>query len=357
MKSIGIHTIVSNNYGNRLQNYALQTVLQRICGKKYKIKTIPTYQHSMVRKCKNIIKNLIRADKERAFRAFDKKINWGESTIAEDNHSHLYPTDLLGVEKEYDAVVIGSDQIWNITFDVIGFNNFLPNILSGKKISYAASFGIKEMPQDIVKQVSKYLKDISYVSVREEAGAQLYNRLTDRDAEVVLDPTLLLSKSEWMTVTKKPDMRVPDKYIFAYFLGEDSYNEQIQEYARQYGCEIVDVNRGDIPVGPAEFLWLISNSEMVCTDSFHASIFSIIFKRPFIVFERKSKLLEMSSRLETLCGMLKLEHHRFSAPEFNFDLAVNDDYAMASSILQKEKIKSIQWLKNALSKVLESELL
>ena len=352
MKSIGIHTIISTNFGNRLQNYALQTVLEQICFRKYKVKTIPKVHCTMKQKCKNAVKDIIRKDKEYTFRKFDKRIKWGKSTIAEEDHSHIYPTDLAGVEKEFSAVVIGSDQIWNITFDIIGFNNFLPEILPGKKISYAASFGIKDMPENVTDQITKYLKDIQYVSVRENAGAELYKKLTGRDAEVVLDPTLLLTDKEWSTIATKPVMTVPDKYIFSYFLGDSSYNEETKKYAERFECEIIDINSDNIPVGPEEFLWLLLNSTMICTDSFHASVFSVIFKKPFVVFERKSVTLEMSSRLDTLCDLLKIEHHRYSSLDFNLDLALNDDYHTASLILSREKQRSIKWLENALKNVL-----
>ena len=179
--------------------------------------------------------------------------------------------------------------------------------------------------------------------------------IEEESIEVLVDPTMLLDSKEWEKVSKKPkqiDKLKNKKYILNYFLGElTSDNKKIiEKFAKKNDCEIINILDKNDPfykTGPSEFLYLEENAFLICTDSFHSSVFSILFNRPFLIFERKDKFLSMNSRLDTLLSKFDLENRKFSKKEItNKDLKY--DYTKAYKTLEKERKKSKDFLKKAL---------
>lgn len=226
--------------------------------------------------------------------------------------------------KEYDIFVTGSDQVWNFAwYDSAYFLDFVPS--DKIKVSYAASFSMDELSDKQKGTVKDSLKDYQAISVREKSAVDLLNEVIDKEAILVLDPTLLLEKNEWDKVCGS---RVLEKeYIFCYFLGNNSNVERVvKEFAKQKGLSLVNipfacgwfnlanVNLGDISIvdaSPEKFLSLIKHAEYVFTDSFHAVVFSFIFKKQFFVFNR-DKNGTMSTRIKHLTDMFDLQE-RFCA--------------------------------------------
>lgn len=354
MKSVGILTINDyNNYGNRLQNYAVQEVIKNYG---YTAETIQNkkgyYNKNYKVLLKNNIKNFIKKHSSKPshkrstkFLDFNKNIDMSSIMI---DLKHIDKT----LNKKYNYFVTGSDQVWNPKFERLTDIDLLNFADNKRKISFSASFGISELPEDKKEYVKQNLQTFKAISVREDAGKKIVEDLTGRtDVEVLVDPTMLLSAEEWDNVSKKPKQLKNDKYILNYFLGElpEIWKKEINRVAKENHCEVINILNPNDPfyqTGPSEFLYLEKNAFLVCTDSFHSSVFSIIYDTPFIVFERQDKLVSMNSRIDTLLSKFNLQNRRFNGEITENQLSCN--YKEAKQILEKEKEKSFNFLKKAL---------
>ena len=218
--------------------------------------------------------------------------------------------------EKYSTVLVGSDQLWlpgNIAADYYTLN-FVPS--SVNSVAYSTSFGQSELPSDSSKKAKVFLSRIKHIGVREESGQKLVKKLVGRDVPVVCDPTMLFTGDEWMNIQNEEPI-VQEPYIFCYFLGNNPpHREFVKRLKERTGCKIValthldefikcDVHYADetpYDIDPAEFLNLIRNASYVCTDSFHCSIFSIMYSREFFTFRRFTRKTKHStnSRLDTL---------------------------------------------------------
>ena len=341
MKKVAIVTIESLNYGNRLQNYALQQVLkeQKCDDETLRRNRTKTGVKEKIKKC---IQNILQT-KAAKFRQFDSLIEFSNITISRDN----YPN---GLANKFDYFIVGSDQVWNPYYDfVAGECDFLVFAKDRQKISYAASFGIDEIPKEVEDYYRRNLKAFREISVREKQGAVIVKKLIQRDVKVVLDPTFLLNGNEWKKVEKRPQCCPKNKYVFIYNLGEknDRFKRKIELLKEKY--EIFDVrliqkNGRELPIGPSEFLFLLRNAELVLTDSFHATVFSIIFHKKFITFNRIG--LNMNSRIESLAELFEQGQHLNKFGDFDFEKEAN--YSKIDVILDEERKKSIDFLKKAI---------
>lgn len=345
MKKIGIITIFDeNNYGNRLQNYAVQEVLKALG---FYVETINNV---------NIIKNInyfnkiqnVMPERRERFLEFNKE----NMNITDEIIFHNEVPD--NFHEKYDYFIIGSDQIWNYKFEDrfsdFAFATFAPE---EKRISFSASFGVSKVPEGNYKEYEE-LKNMKAISVRENVGEEIVEKITGRqDVQVLIDPTMMLSAEKWASVMKKPEKLKSNKYILKYFLGELSQekNKEIEKFAKENNCDIIDVldKNTFYATGPSEFIYLIKNSFMVLTDSFHSCVFSIIFNKPFLIFEREEKeeiLKDMNSRIDTLLEKFELKDKEFKDKIYDEQLQV--DYTKAYNILEEEKKKVQKYLINAL---------
>ncbi len=224
--------------------------------------------------------------------------------------------------KEYDAVVVGSDQLWlpsNVKADYYTLN-WVPDDV--KKIAYATSFGIGKIPNKYKKEYSIYLNRMNYLSARETSGQEIIKELTNKDVPLVNDPALLLDADGWNEIVKAEPL-VKDKYVFCYFMGNNPEQRGfVKRLAKEKNLKVVallhldqyiatDEEFVDIApwhVSPADFVNLVKNAECVCTDSFHGTVFSIIYSRPFFTFKRFNKKASLSTntRITSLLTRLGL---------------------------------------------------
>ena len=257
----------------------------------------------------------------------------------------------IGLEDRFNYFIVGSDQVWNPHYDfVAGKCDFLTFARNNQKISYAASFGVNEIPYERKFEFAEYLKNFKAISVREKQGARIVEELVKRNAAVVLDPTLLLNENEWKQVEKKPVCSPKKEYVFVYSLGDktDRFKDKIKQLKEKY--EIFDVrsvqkNGKELPIGPSEFLYLIRNAEEVLTDSFHATVFSIIFHKKFVTFNRPG--LNMNSRIESLAELTGAKNRLTECGDLNSETEIN--YVNVDRILEEERRKSFDFLKDALT--------
>ena len=356
MKKIGIITINDfNNYGNRVQCYAVQEKLKKldfIVENIYNTNQKKTVFSITKRRIKLLLNyNNIRNLKKRSkmFDEFNKNISFSKKKIINGKINKT-------INKQYDYFVVGSDQVWNPNFNTTSDADFLTFADYDKRIALSASFGVSELPKNIVKDYKEKLEKFKKISVREDAGKRIIEKITSRnDVEVLIDPTMLLDEKEWDKVSKKPkqiDAIKEDRYILNYFLGNisDKRMREIEKIAKENNCHIINILDKSDPfyiTGPSEFLWLEKNAFLICTDSFHSSVFAILYNRPFIIFDRDDNHVNMNSRLETLLSKFKLEDRRFNGKMITKE-NLNHDYTEAYKILEKERKKSEEFLKKAL---------
>lgn len=337
MKKIGIVTIESMNFGNRLQNYALQEVLKSM-GCMPETFHRKKFSKKIKNSCRKFIQNIIQ-NKAAKFRHFDEKIIFSDIILEKD----IYPE---GIDQKYDLFVVGSDQVWNPHYDfVAGENDFLSFATPCKRIAYAPSFGVSQIPDEKKEYFIKKISEFAHLSVREKAGADIICNLTGRKVEVVLDPTLMISREKWEEVMCKSKYIPKEKYVFIYSLGEQSsyFQEAVNHYKSKY--KVFDImqkmdNGLALPIGPAEFLYAIHNAEVILTDSFHCTVFSIIFEKKVYTFDRTG--LSMSSRIKTLQESLGIEQGDYRD--------INIDYEKVKENLKALRKASQDYLINAIGK-------
>lgn len=356
----------NNNYGNRLQNYALQKYLFST----FKIKQIDTIWYDpqyMYKSKRNIfdwrvwIKYLINWKNEREYLKKEylkdniRMYNIGKFTKKISTKLDFKIKDNL--DKEYDYFITGSDQVWNPNFWSKRYNyaniRFLKFASKEKRIAYAASIAIPEIPKDKEQFFKDSLNEMKSISMREKAGADLVKNLTGREVPVVVDPTILLSKEEWQKIELKSEWYNGEKYILTYFLGNPS--PVIEKIAKKNNWKIynlMDKNNFDLYTSRVEeFIYLINHAQLVVTDSFHASVFSILMNTPFLVVNRQEKgMADMTSRIDTLMELFGYQDRYIvnGKCDLSDEEILHMDFSNVKSIQEREIERSTAYLKKAL---------
>lgn len=349
------------NYGNRLQNYALSTLISKY-GKADTIKcelSISNKIRWLLCPLRNIyrhIKNTVRDVKTGNYLIVRRKqYNFTSFTkhFVDDSSYILAASVGLRPQKPVDGIILGSDQVWNYQWVSKGdlalrLGSFTPDNVP--VISYAASIGVFEVSDDAKPVFQKYLPRLKAISVREDRAAELVKEMTGLDAKVVLDPTLMLQAGEWLKIARG---FVPegDRYVLTYFLGKPSDEQEItiQKYAKTHGCRIrrmLDLRDPETYVaGPQDFVELFSKAQYVFADSYHACCFSILFHRQFTVFNRAgmSGKRNMNSRMETLFRLFELDFVMMDD-----GLAPKIDYENVDRLLEQHRAESQAWLDKAM---------
>ena len=239
----------------------------------------------------------------------------------------------LAANCQTKVVVCGSDQIWNASSmypDPLYYLQFAPK---KKRIAYAPSFGRSEVPDYNKKRIERYLRDIPAISVREDAGAEIVMQLTGRKVPVVPDPTLIVDWDDWMTENN-------EEFLLLYFLDQPTDNTirdisniqkltglKVKVLLHDFDAYTIFENRQLVDAGPKEFVEIISSAKFVCTDSFHASIFSMLAYTPFYTYKRNYGMVDtQESRLDTLFRHYRLEERYRKNPGDSQSLVV--DYNM-----------------------------
>lgn len=356
---IGIVTLYGLfNYGNRLQNYALSRVLTdhgfevdtlaAVCHES----KIKQQLHRYLMRTSNGIKVRPSKDrkKEKEFKRFTREYI---PTRIFCNKTGILPSSLDG---EYDCFIVGSDQVWNPLFwgsesscsNSNSVNYFLKfSSDPRKRLSYAASFGVDSIPERWIPDFRYNIERFGAVSVRELAGSRLIKEIVGRDVPVVLDPTMLVNASDWLSLSKH--VEVSEKYCLVINLG-DMAEDQIRfiSECKKSGYKIIELMSAEdayYGASPEEYLSLIYNAECILTDSFHAAVFSILFHRPFKVYSRKHRNnSDMGSRIETLISVLGIS---IDSSVKDGELFPRYDYDRIEQRLNRLREESLDYLLHA----------
>lgn len=331
-----------NNYGTSLQGYAMLKKIQQLG---YEVEVIHyVKQLSTIQKIK-FVANAIRAGEWKSIvarltakRTLKKYPQYAAGIAKRTKAVNAYKAKKLlplfhtyvgydALHKgslNYDAVVVGSDQVWTPMSLPNKFFNLLFVDDSVHKIAYASSFGVSEIPSFQRKETGLYLDRFYRIGVREERGKEIVEELSHQKATVVADPTLLLTREEWEAEISDARPNESEPYIFCYFLGTNQEaRKAANQLRKQTGYKIITIRHMDeyVPedelfgdeapynVDPNDFVKYISKAAYVCTDSFHCTVFSILFHRQFMTFYRfaATNKTGRNSRIDSLFNILGLQ--------------------------------------------------
>lgn len=382
----------STNYGGVLQAYALRKViadmgyaaeqLRYLTSSEIKPEPLPT-------KAKNLfttsIKNAVSEKQLGAFflragkfgitfiprKIFNKLIVSKHRALRAENFAHfnekyvpsskVYTRNTIAESvDDYDIFITGSDQVWNPNwFHAPYYLDFVPE--EKTKIAYAASTAVSHLTQEQYGKMQPLVSRFQHISVREENAVSMLQGMTDKKIEWVLDPTLLLSAEEWNEVAAENPVKEP--YVFAYILGDRKDNQKCAtDFAKKKGLKLVtfpftasgsprQIFFGDIHSygGPDVWLSLIRDAEYVITDSFHAVVFSIVYRKQFAVLKRSGdgENGSMNSRMYSLCKMFPEIEERIIGVDGVQVVEEEMQWDGVVSALEREKERCLSWLSGA----------
>ena len=381
MKNIFVVTWYrSENFGTCLQAYALNTVLKNMGCRTlyldrrtyyplYKIqypvkKAVARLQALFAKKAKTQSGSF---SAERAIKR-QKTEDWIReefNTVSLRSRNDIAKTDDFA-----DCYLVGSDQMWSPwMLSPQYLLDFVPRNSKKPKYSYAASFGVDNIPENKKSIYRRYLSDFTRISVREPRAAELVDELSGKQADVVLDPAFLLTSEEWRAFADRSSSRAQygkKKYVLCYFIGSRDFDhiETAKRIAEGIGCGLVvlPMKDADFQISdpslliaadacPYDFVSLIDNAELVCTDSFHAVVFSFLMGTAFYCFPRfkAGDQYSQNARLDNIMERFSLKESFWSegtTAEQIEEHVSRADYSAGCSELNKERERCILYLKN-----------
>lgn len=372
MKKIGLITLFRDNYGSALQCYATKTILLSLGYECIVIerKDEPNVIKRRVKKTIDLLLTTLRhPDYFKIYfmirKSSKKEIGYltSDSSSAIDSfiQNEICPTRLndielkiLGYSEEYYKFIVGSDQIWNPSrkLDPYFFLNFAPK---NKRIAFAPSFGVSVIPKYNVKNIKKGISGFDYVSTREESGQNIIKKLCDVDVPCIADPTLLLSKGEWVDFASGHLKR--EKYYFIHFLNSPSdlaikcinaMPKDIKRICFAYKHDNFDQIENAVFVDgdPRDYVGLIFNSAFTFTDSFHTTLFSLNLQKEFLTFERQYiHAYSQGSRIENILSRYSVTNRYIKKYKQFKDIK---DEKLEIIGLDEDRRKQIEYLSNAL---------
>lgn len=364
----------SFNYGSSLQALAGKLIIQNVGyeAELVRMKSLVKGRDIRFKKIATIILRSLFLKKGNSFKAYESSyqktlIDGTKRLFFDFTDEYLKPRDVswLGLKrmaKNAAACFSGSDQIWNsstLYVDPLYYLRFAPEY---KRVALSPSFGRDYVAEYNWKKMAKWIGEYSCLSVREDSGVKLIKDMTGKDALHLLDPTLVISAQEWKSVLSIKDT---DKdYILAYFLDRPSSlaRESLSMLKRQLDCEVVAIPYlfdgmgycdSLTAAGPKEFVKLVANAKVVCTDSFHGTAFAINMHTPFYTFEREygcaGKQSERVLSILRKVGMLD-RYQPDSVVEID-----SLDFGHSDTILNEEREKAYGYVKNAINSIKKHE--
>ena len=371
------------NYGTSLVGYAL---LQKVQQLGFQVEVINYIKHlSILQKInyvinafrcgemKNIISRLMRNRTKKKYPQYAHGIAVRTRAVENYKLKKICPLfrDYFGFKalqegsKNYDAVLVGSDQVWMPLSLPNKYFNLLFVDDSVRKVAYGSSFGVSIIPKFQRKATGVFLNRFYRIGVREQKGKEIVDGLSNQTAQVVADPTMLLNADEWRKEIFLESECATEPYIFCYFLGSNKKARQAaNELKAKTGYKIITLRHMDeyVPddesfgdeapydVDPNGFLRLIHNAEYVCTDSFHCSAFSIQFHKRFMTFYRfaQNKSTGRNSRIDSLFNILGIDRkhiYQGKIDDINAEIKWND----VDERLKELRNNSISFLRESLA--------
>ena len=357
-KLFGILTFHNaNNYGAALQAYALQRFLRDIYGDG--LVDVIDYKCAGVRKQDSLRDYVARQGVIRGTVRYSlahsriKKI----AAFCRENMSLSKQIstrkELPDIAADYEVIISGSDQVWNRKWTG-GEDTYLQDFHNDnrKKVSYAASFGLAQLPSEWVDDYRRLLGDFSHISVREEPGKNIVRSLLNRESDVHLDPTLLHTRANWNAVAEKSKSKHSRKFVLAYMVPyQKSVHAKAKELAKRNGLDLLVVckslrNLFRKNAAVDEVVSMFRDAEYVVTNSFHGTAFSIIYQKKFIIeldnkwgYNIRSAQLIKKFNISDLSGNPK------------FLECFNVDWENVEAVIESERVRTRRFFESAIEQV------
>lgn len=364
---ITMHKVL--NYGSALQAYATQWILRQIGFESelidYEIEK-PLRVYNLKQKLMHIIVML--RDFFRGFPQNKKKRSFEQFYVENYilTNVHYSKDSILANPPSFDVYMTGSDQVWNPRFVGNDVNFMLAFAPKGKpRISFASSFATDVIDKYHQTLYGQQLKLFDAISVREQSGVEIVKLLTGKDAVVCCDPTMLLSRDVVSHIASRSTLKLSNKYVLVYGLHYmfDPYPyiyRIVNHVCTEFNCNVVylDGRNADLfkpnskvvsSAGPSEFLWLFEHAEFVITTSFHGTVFSLVYDKPFFsVVDKQSK---SDSRITSLCRLCNAErslvdYRDVPQEKYNELISLNGD----NMALAEMRSNALNYLKTTLVK-------
>lgn len=361
MLKIGIITFhCSYNYGSALQAFALKTVLKN---NGYKVNIIDFIYKKDFEQYR-LFRTNIYYKRPKAF--ISDILFYNKNKIRKDNFESFAKKyfnltqkiyynykDMKELNDKFDIFICGSDQIWNLDctqgVEPAYFLNFANK--DKLKIAYAPSLAHVKFAKNYDLDLKNAIKDLDYISVREESTLPLIQPLTEKKISVVLDPTLLLDQKDYELIISQNENKL--EYVFVYML---EYSAELVKYCNEFsskkGIKVIYIasnkfsgikGKNAFGIGPDKFLKYIKEAKYIITNSFHATVFSIIFNKKFVTFTTKKS----SSRMVDLLDSLGISERIYNE---NFNIDKDIDYDMVQKNLIDMRKSSLEYLSKALKR-------
>ncbi len=386
MKRIGILTFFrAENYGGDLQAYALQKKLNLLGYNAEVINQLRPINKGFI--LTNNFDKIVTLDDKISRKGmfntkiakiitylasliFHKREKLRKSRFADFENEHIRTSEKTYYNFEdiykdmlpYNIYIVGSDQVWNYTNPYSPEPYFLTFVKKEKKIAYAASIGQEYIPEEIKPLYIKWLQGIDHISIREKHIEQLIKDISGKSAVTVLDPTLLLTKKDWIDNLKIQELKT-EPFLLIYTLSESPY---IYDFARHIAKEKNLKIKRIVPrswvlkkeknienifdAGPIEFVQLFAAASFVLTNSFHGTAFSVNFNIPFFAIPRKT--LQNKSRFISLLNIVNLSDRLlFDGSEFPDTSKLNLSFNEANEILSIERKNSTSFVTDAINSI------
>ena len=377
MKTVGILTYHHYyNYGTMLQALALQYYISNLG---YESEIID-YQHDTSMSLQKKIALRIRRfpiyikehDKYRTLaknEAYQKERKeeferFYTQNVKVSKQKYTCIEDLQRNKPNYDGYVIGSDQTWNPYVSNRPEAFYLTFVADDhKKGSYAPSLPVTDMTDEHKAFLKSKLDCFAYVSCREATGARELEKILNRNVPCVIDPTLLLNCSQWQQYEDELDIKLEGDYILVYFLGDNKeHREFVRHIQEKTGYQVLtipmsylemkDTDWTKVVVGPDGFFRLIHGAKIVCTDSFHGTMFSINYHKQFFSFckMKDGEMASNNSRLYDSLALFSLED-RIIKSVSDIDSVTQINYEEVEKKLESERTKATNYLETMLSDI------
>lgn len=374
-KSILVTVFSGFNYGSSLQALASKMIICQsgLDCELVKLKSVIKGRDIRFKKLVVIFFRSLLLLKSSSLKTYQKSYNktlvsGSQSMFFQFTDIYLQPKELSWSQlkhmgKKVLACFSGSDQIWNSSTLYVDPLYYLRFVSSNKRIALSPSFGRDFIASYNQKKIAKWISEYSSLSVREDSGVKLIKDLTGKDAEHLLDPTLIIKAEQWMKIFDIKQKK--SKYILAYFLDEPSVlaKKYLQDLKMLLDCEVIaipyefqNMNYCDkvVAAGPKEFVDLVVNAQVVCTDSFHGTAFAINMHVPFFTFERDyGTANKQSERVMSILRKTNLQE-RYQ-PQMNVEQWNNIDFCQSEFILNGERQKACSYVNQAIRKVTNNE--
>lgn len=357
----------TENFGTILQAYALQKYMSSLGFETFVIDdSVPRNEYISAFKTDKSMQSI----KERIYYSFDHfleeirllyslKFKHNTAKFKKSRIRYFTPKNTQELNSQFDIFISGSDQIWATSAEPLLFSFFMQDFVSNGKtqISYAVSIGESVFPESKKALVTQLIGKFDYLSVRELSSKQTLQQYTDNNIAITCDPVFLLNKEFWNKIANQK--KVKDEYIFCYFLSENPwYYKKVQELTDNLNLPVYYIGKKAdkfLPKGfkcvrkpsPNEFLNYIKNSKFILTDSFHATLFSMIFNKSFNVFERfKIKNNTQNDRLLYILDRFKIKDFYIKEHQpLNLEII---DYTIVNNEINCFAAESKLYLYNAL---------